>query len=99
MSHEEEQQPKNDGAKRKAVDLTEEKEAKKPRVGDEAAGDMQLSGPIEPFDEDILNGDREASKALKAAAKKKTEQAEAWKKLFDEVSCLLFNRCFLIGVI
>ncbi len=80
MSQEEE---KHFGGKRSAAaagfDLTEEKESKKPRV----AGDA-IDVSLEPFEEEILNGDREASKALKAAAQKKTEQAAAWKKLFDE---------------
>ncbi len=50
-----------------------------------AAASAVTSDYLAPYEERILNGDREASDALKGALKKKTEQAAAWKKLFDEV--------------
>ncbi len=60
-------------------ELDDEKAQKKPRLQTSAS-----PPPIDAFDEDIMNGDREASEALREAAKKKIDQAEAWKKLFDE---------------
>ncbi len=79
MSQQEEAKQSDGKRRTEDVDHDDEKAAKKPRLPD-ASPDP----PCDPFNEEILNGDREASVALRNAAKKKTDQADRWKKLFDE---------------
>ncbi len=74
-----EQESKQSDGKRRAeeVDLDEEKAAKKPRLPDASPEPL-----LDTFSEEILNGDREASHALKVSS-------------CAAISSLLFESCSL----